>query len=161
MRKRGQRLFFHASLSRIKKSRCPLFLLMSLLLFSNAGAADIQWSGKDGTAAWDDYLNWFPETIPTASDNVIIDTAGADVVLGQTYGVKSLRIGEHNTASLTLENFTYGTITPENLTDNAIYIGKNGTLKLVGAAGVTTLKGTLAISNVAGVAEPSFMLKVE
>jgi len=138
------------------------FLLFPLVaIFSSVFAADIQWTGNDKTTSWDDYLNWFPETVPTTADNAIIDTDGADVVLGQTYSLKSLRIGEHNSASLTIENFTYGAITPENLTDNAIYIGKNGTLNLVGAAGVTTLKGTLAISNVAGVAEPSFMLKVE
>ncbi|MDP2905710.1 MAG: hypothetical protein Q8O22_05355 [Candidatus Omnitrophota bacterium] len=146
----------------MKKNGCPLFPLFLLIFVSSAAyAADIQWTGKDNTSSWDDYLNWFPETVPTTGDNVIIDTAGADVVLGQTYNVKSLRVGEHNTASLTIENFTYGTITPENLTDNAIYIGKNGTLNLSGPAGVTTVKGTLAISNVVGVAEPSFMLKVE
>ena len=144
----------------ILKSRCPLFIFL-IFIFSTAHAADIQWTGNDKTTSWDDYLNWFPETVPAAADNVIIDTAGADVVLGQTYNLKSLKIGEHNSASLTIENFTYGAITPENLTDNAIYIGKNGTLNLSGPAGVTTVKGTMVISNVAGVAEPSFMLKVE
>ncbi|MFZ9686354.1 MAG: T9SS type A sorting domain-containing protein [Chitinophagaceae bacterium] len=52
-----------------------LKLLVCVLIYSNSIYAQKIWDGEAGDSLWHNPRNWFPDGIPLASDNVIIDNS--------------------------------------------------------------------------------------
>ena len=133
-----------------------LFVFISVLGFSvTATAGDkIFGAGGDGTS-WSDDDNWFPATEPTLTDDVLIDGEDNAVVLTQTFKAKSITIGGHEIATLTSNNFVFGTISPESTSDTAISVRPGGTFTLKGA-GMVTVQGQYKDTQESLSDEPSF-----
>ena len=146
----------------MKKIALVLFFICGLAVGNCllSWAEEKQWSGAGDGASWQDSSNWFPATVPAAGDEVNIDAAGARVSAAKTFYSKSVTVGGRQESSFTIENFIYGTIIPARVTDNALYIRKDGTVIVTGAASVT-LKGILKNSDDSLVEEPAFMFGAE
>jgi len=111
---------------------------------------------------WSDKDNWYPAGVPTAADDLLIDVVGGLIIADQTFNTKSITLGGRESTTLTTENFVFGTIEPDNVTDPAITNRSGGKLTLSGL-GIVTLKGGYVGSRQAStaVSEPSFMLWIE
>lgn len=142
---------------------CIILVVFILALFfgiSSAQAAEKQWSGQGDGTNWQDYLNWFPDAVPVAADNVSIDASGASVSASKTFSAKTLTVGTRYDSTFTSEDFIYGTLAPDANTTNALSIGKEGTVVLKGP-GTITLKGPLYLSQSSTVSESGFMFIIE
>ncbi|MFH0855787.1 MAG: hypothetical protein V1869_04700 [Candidatus Omnitrophota bacterium] len=143
-----------------------LSLFIFVLFFSCSGArADTkQWSGKADAASWDKAGNWFPKGVPGSSDDAVVDKQGAGVVISkvsEVFKAKSLTAGGRTDSTVTAENFVYGLIAPDNVTDKALYIRKGGEVVLGGGGGIITLRGAFKNSEEAIPDEPAFMFGAE
>lgn len=147
-----------------KTYRVLTFILFLVFLCAAAYAGEKQWSGKGDGASWEDTSNWYPEGIPAASDDISIDAtgvaSGADVLASRTFSVKSLTVGGKKESVFTSADFVYGTISPAQKTDDAIYIRKEGSVTLKGV-GEITLKGSFKNSEESLASEPAFMFQLE
>lgn len=137
-----------------------LYYSLSTIGHRLAYATDKQWSGGGDGVSWDGDANWSPSGTPAASDNASIDVQSSAVVISKNFNAKSLTVGGRTTSGLTASNFVYGTISPANNTDNALYIRKDGSITLQGA-GTITLKGKFKNSEETLSDEPSFMFGAE
>jgi len=132
-----------------------------VFLFSvSVYAGDKQWSSGGDGSSWADASNWFPDAIPTASDNVSIDTEDADVTASETFSAQSLTIGGREESAFTTADFVYGKIAPDDSTQEALYIRKDGAVTLAGP-GTITLEGAFKNSQEALSSEPAFMFGIE
>lgn len=125
-----------------------------------AQGADKVWSSLGDGVSWSDDDNWLPASVPTSVDDVLIDATGASIVCGGTYKAKSVTMGGRESVSLTSNNFVFGTISPDAVSDLAILNRLGGTIKLTGA-GILTVRGRYKDSEETLVQEPSFMFWVE
>ncbi len=138
-----------------------IFVVISVLtLTSTALAEDRTWSSAGDGASWSDEENWFPEEVPTLTDDVTIDDEDASAVCDETFSAKSIIIGGQETSKLTIEKFIYGQIKPASTSDTAISNRKGGTLLLKGV-GIITVHGKYEDSETSLAPEPSFLFWVE
>ncbi len=137
-----------------------IFLVFIFILFLtlNANADEKQWGGGGDGVSWEDLDNWSPAAIPTLSDAVTISAANADVVASETFSAKSITVGGRGVANFTSIDFVYGTITPAENTDNALFIRKDGTVTMKGTGDIT-LKGAFKNSEETLTNEPAFMFQ--
>ncbi len=138
-----------------------MFISVIILGFSTVATAGekIFSAGGDATS-WSDDDNWSPAAEPTAADDVVIDSESAAVVCNQTYKAKSITLGGHQTSTLTSNNFIFGTISPDSVSDVAVQVRPDGTFTLQGA-GVVTIQGQYKDSEETLVDEPSFYFWVK
>ena len=142
----------------------PLTLLLIIMLAGFSGtayAADKAWSGSGDASLWTDKANWFPVVVPSTSDDVTIDAANVSVKIDGAFNAKSLKIGQFETSTLTVQNFVSGAIAPSAGTDIAIYNLSGGTIVLQGTGGVVTVRGQYKDSEQTAVSQPSFLFLVE
>ncbi len=52
--------------------RTCLILTTLLLAFSSVNGKAIKWTGYGGDNQWDNKINWYPDVVPSASDDVKI-----------------------------------------------------------------------------------------
>ena len=123
-------------------------------------ADEKQWSAGGDGLSWEDSANWFPQVVPTASDDVSIDATNASVLAAKTFNARSLILGGREESAFTTADFVYGAIAPNKNTDNALYIKKDGSITLKGAGDIT-LKGAFKNSEESLPAEPAFMFSAE
>ncbi len=123
-------------------------------------AAEKQWSGAGDGVYWADPDNWSPAGVPTSSDDVTISLEDASVYAAETFYAKSITVGGRGEAALTVENFVYGYVTPDESTDDAIYIRKDGSVIFKGAGDII-VTGRLITSQQTLVSDPSFMFILE
>ena len=136
-----------------------LFLVLMLLSAATvASAADKNWNAQGDQTDWFDDANWLASGPPAASDNAKVDLTDASVEIGQTFGAQSLTIGGKKSSTVSVSNFTAGTLEPVNATDDAIFARRGGKLILKGSTGKITVKGAYKDSEEVIPEEPSFML---
>ncbi|MDD5705703.1 MAG: hypothetical protein PHR35_07240 [Kiritimatiellae bacterium] len=75
---------------------------LALCLMTACSYGAKTWNG--GSGLWSDGNQWTPSGAPGASDDVVIDTAGAKVLLSEATTINSLIVS--NTATLTFTNWT-------------------------------------------------------
>ena len=131
-----------------------IFLVLSVY------ASEKQWSAGGDVLSWEDPSNWFPQSVPATSDDVVIDVSGANVLISRTFYAQTLTVGGRNESILTSADFVSGTISPAKNTDDALYIRKGGAVTLEGT-GVLVLKGAFKNSEATLADEPAFMFKAE
>ncbi len=141
----------------MKKFFIFLVFILTLFIALNSNAAEKQWSGSGDGVSWADADNWYPAAIPTISDTAVISLANADIIASETFSAKSITVGGRGAANFTVNDFVYGTITPENNTDVALFNRKDGLITLQGQAGDITLKGAFKSSQETLANEPGFM----
>jgi hypothetical protein len=134
--------------------------IVIIFLVLSVWAAEKQWGAGGDALSWEDATNWFPQVAPTTSDDIIIDVAGANVLISRTFYAQTLTMGGRNESSLTSADFVSGTISPTENTDDALHIRKGGAVTLEGA-GIITLKGAFKNSEETLPDEPAFMFKAE
>jgi len=67
-----------------------------------AAQPTVTWTGSKSTN-WNDAGNWSPESVPGASDEVIIDTVDPNAaILSDFTGIDALLVGDSNTGDLTI-----------------------------------------------------------
>jgi len=125
-----------------------------------AHADQKQWSAIGDAASWSDADNWLPLGVPAATDEVTIDVLSADAQASAVFAAQGITVGGNNASSFTTNDFIYGTVTPTAVTDNALYVKKDG-LAIFKGAGTITLKGAWKSSKATGTAEPAFMFLAE
>ena len=123
-------------------------------------AAEKQWSGGGDGASWEDLSNWSPVGVPSASDDVTINTQNANVAATKTFNAKTLTLGGRKESNFVVQDFVYGTISPAQHTDTALHIQKDGFVTLEGVGDIT-LKGSFKNSEESLASEPSFMFLAE
>ena len=158
--------FTKKSLSPIQKVAVPFLISVLICFFMTISVyADMkQWSGRTDALSWAKDGNWFPGAIPTLLDDVFIDLQDASVNISdyaKGFKAKSITAGGRTDSTLTMGSFVYGTITPENNTDNALYIRKGGTVIAQGGGGTVTLKGALKFYEADIPDEPAFIFGAE
>ena len=142
--------------------RSGCFVVAALLLATTvAVAADKSWSGEGDGTDWFDEANWLPAEKPAASDNTKIDVRSARVEVDSPFESKSLTLGGKKDSVVSVSNFVNAELAPDNPTDNAALVRKDGKLVLKGSAGKLTLKGAYKDSEEVIPDEPSFMLYVK
>ncbi|UCD14881.1 MAG: hypothetical protein JSV34_03925 [Candidatus Omnitrophota bacterium] len=141
---------------------CGIFsILVGVSMLAGAGAADKNWTGGGDDQSWSDEDNWVPKVVPADSDDVAIDLEDASVECSATFEAQSITVGGSQTATLTVNNFVYGTVSPESSSDVALLNSKDGKVVLKGAAGTVTLSGRYKNSEEAVASEVNFMFWVE
>ena len=148
-------------LFRVKRPISLIFIsviILSLFFVGSTSADEKQWGGGGDGVSWEDLDNWSPAAIPALSDAVTISAANAEVVASETFSAKSITVGGRGAANFTSSDFVYGTITPLENTDNALFIRKDGLVTMKGTGDIT-LKGALKNSEETLVNEPSFMFQ--
>ncbi len=142
--------------------RAAALVLPVVLLLSAAGAyaEEKQWSGKYDGVTWENDFNWSPPSAPSASDDARVDTDGADAAVRESFNLKSLTVGGHTAAMVTVWNLADGTLRPENSAVPALYIRKGGSVVLRGTR-VITLAGSLKSSEETLPAEPGFTFEAK
>ena len=145
------------------KNRPWIFVIcgwLTSLISMPVYAAEKQWSGGGDAASWEDSSNWSPLGVPSASDDVTIDTKSADVVATKTFNAKTLAVGGRQESNFTTQDFVYGTMSPSAHTDIGLHIKKDGFVTLKGSGDIT-LKGSFKNSEESLPSEPSFMFLAE
>lgn len=122
----------------MKKIFFILPILLALFLPASARAATVSWDGGAATANWADALNWSGDAVPTADDDVTINTA-TTVNLAASTTVNSLTLGQEAGGVAAILNFTYDAIT------NGALIIDAGDLTVYSGASITHSAGTSAV----------------
>jgi hypothetical protein len=136
------------------------WLLMAALA-APACAAEKNWNAQGDAAAWTDSENWLSEGAPSDEDDAKIDMRDSAVTIGQGFESKSLTIGGKHNSTVSVSNFSIGTLEPENPTDEALFLRRQGKLILKGSAGKLTVRGAFKDSEEIIPEEPSFLLYVK
>lgn len=152
---------YHFSVNQRQYHRisASILLLVFFLPFS-AYAAEKQWSGAGDGIYWSDPDNWSPTGVPTASDDVTISLEKTNVYVAETFYAKTITVGGRGEATLTVQNFVYGYVTPDDTSSTALDIRKDGNIIFQGAGDII-VKGKLGTSQQTVVSEPAFMFVVE
>jgi len=138
-----------------------LAIFFAVPLFLTDSYADSRsWDGGGDDTVWADSANWHPSGIPVSSDDVTIDTEGTSVLCERTFKAKTITIGGREGSTLTSDDFIFGTIEPDAVTEVAILNRRGGHIILKGA-GTITLKGQYRDSEAVIGAEPGFIFWVE
>lgn len=140
-----------------------LMIISWLLVISvfPVSAADKTWGGGGDGTSWSDKNNWYPAEVPIAIDDVLIDIEDGEISADQTFTTKTLTIGGRESTILTTDNFVFGTVEPDEVTDSAI-INRSGGKIIFSGSGIITLKGKYESSKqAAATSEPSFMFWVK
>jgi len=143
-----------------------IITLLSLVYVPSGYCADKLWTGTGDGSSWVDGDNWFSSGVPTSgvptsADDVAISAEGASVSCAVTFAAKSITLGGGGGGTLTVDNFVFGTVTPDSTEDVAVLARKDGTLSLQGNAGTLTLKGQYKSTDEEPSTEKSFMFWVE
>ena len=143
----------------LKKS---VFTILVITFFSVTipASADVLAWGLLGTGYWDTASNWYPAQIPTASDDIYMDAEGAIILIDSDFEAQEIFIGGLYAVDINVSDAIFGTIAPVVSSDPAIYMRKDGYLKLTGT-GILTLKGSYLSSDDNIVPEPSFMFSAD
>lgn len=146
-------------------SRSLLIFIFCILLFQGLGSKAVLaeekiWSQGGDEVSFEDGANWTPAGKPSIDDDAVITKTGSDVDISKTFDLKSISIGGKGQAILKTEDFISGEITPDENTDNALYIKKDAEVTLEGA-GQIKLKGTFKNSEETLVSTPGFMFSAE
>ena len=165
---------FNKQLMKTVTLKWPVIVGATLLAATTLHAADRVWTG--GTGLWNDALNWSPNQVPAAADNVFItnnttytvsvpdavNPTVASLTLGSASGAQTLSLGRSiltlNGASVVNANgylvLTVGNSTVTgagNLTVNGTLNWASGTLSgagvtSIGSGGVLTINGGVTLT---------------
>ncbi|MFD2725450.1 HYR domain-containing protein [Hyunsoonleella rubra] len=130
-------------------------LLLALLCFASISAFGQTWTGGGANTNWNNTDNWDNNTVPTASDDVIIPT-GFTVTLNVTGSVKSIdvqgtSIFNMNTSFTFTDASSFGADTTVNwsagnLNGNAAILNNFGTVNLI-STGSKAIIGNTSFNN--------------
>lgn len=137
---------------------CLIFLLP--VVCGPVYAEDRTWAASGDGVSWSDADNWFPDSVPISTDDVLIDFEDAAVVCNDTFRASSITLGGWEPSTLTSEDFVFGVIAPDSTSDSALICRKGGKIMLQGD-GVMTISGKYESSNAELTPEPSFMFWLE
>ena len=145
----------------LKKFLWIVIFIFFIFDHTNIFAVEKTWSGGGDAQTWTDDNNWSSLAKPVLVDDILIDLANASVFCTETFMAKSIILGGRKNMTLTINHFSFGTITPSASSEVAILNRRDGKLILKGAGGVVTIKGQYKDSEETLVAEPSFMFWVK
>lgn len=138
------------------KYKIVVFLLVFSFCLGRRGfSADKIWNSDTGF--WEESLNWYPASIPQATDDITIDNSFSNVTIQNDFSCLSLTLGGHYSSNLLIEGFVFGEISSGSV---AINNRRDGFLTLKGA-GIITLKGSYKSSEEILEEEPSFIFWVQ
>jgi hypothetical protein len=120
----------------------PLFFVIALSLglsvfATTAEAATVYWTGAGNGTAWASSSNWSSGSVPTATDDVVIDVR-AFVSLSGSTTIQSLTLGSSTAATSSTLNFAYDAIGGSPLL-------VNGDVHIYNSAQMTHSTGTSAV----------------
>jgi hypothetical protein len=144
--------WFSASVSAV-------FLVLFFLTLSIA-SGEKQWTAGGDAISWEDITNWYPQAVPSPTDDVILDATGVNVLISRTFYAQTLKVGGRHDSNLAVADFVSGTISPASNTDDALYTRKGGFVTLNGD-GIVLLKGSYKNSEETLSDEPAFMFRAE
>jgi hypothetical protein len=118
------------------------------ILFPFALSAQIQWTGAAGNSLWNFATNWLGNTVPSASDDVIINAlGGASVQISQPAVANSITIagGQYPQSLILLSSLSVGTggISVQN--GGTLQVQSNNNLPL-SSSGPVSIKGGATFS---------------
>ena len=134
---------------------------LSFVMVPAAFAETKNFSGAGDGTTWSDEDNWSPEGEPTSDDDVQISREAQEVEATSTFSAKTIMVGDGTTSTLKVNNFVFGTVSPDNEEDVAIENSSGGKISLNGSAGTVTLTGQLKFSKVSTPTEQSVLFWVD